>query len=83
LEAMAQCLPCVLSDLPVHREIAANGKAAMLFRTGDAEDLARKLEALIASGSTRQNYAQSAYLAVQRNHNPEAAVKAHLGVLSV
>ena len=39
LEAMANGLPCIFSDLPVHREITDNGRAACLFRSGEEESL--------------------------------------------
>ena len=48
MEAMAHGLPCVISDLAVHREITGDGTAAMLFRNGDAEDLRSKLHELIS-----------------------------------
>ncbi len=39
LEAMAYGLPCVFSDLPVHREISGNGEGAALFQKGNSESL--------------------------------------------
>ena len=47
MEAMAHGLPCVISDLAVHREITGEGTAAMLFRNGNVEDLRGKLHELI------------------------------------
>jgi glycosyltransferase involved in cell wall biosynthesis len=80
LEAMARSTACILSDLPVHCEIAIDGKAARLFRSGDIEDLAMKLAELSTNDSERDNYGRSGYLAVQKNHNPETAVRAYLKV---
>lgn len=36
LEAMSFGLPCIFSDLPVHREISGEGSAAALFPSGNA-----------------------------------------------
>ena len=47
LEAMAHGLPCLFSDLPVHREITADGNAAALFSCGDSETLAQQLRQLL------------------------------------
>lgn len=48
LEAAACGLPLVLSDIPIHREIATSvGMADYLFPTGDEQALAQRLLALI------------------------------------
>jgi glycosyltransferase involved in cell wall biosynthesis len=60
LDAMSYGLPCVFSNLPVHREITGNGQAALLFERGDAGDLARALEYLIDSPQSVTNYGQVA-----------------------
>ena len=39
LEAMGRGIPCILSDLPVHREITEDGVGAMLFASGDEGSL--------------------------------------------
>ncbi|MBU6149296.1 MAG: glycosyltransferase [Verrucomicrobia bacterium] len=41
LEAMAACKPCLLSDIPAHREVA--GKGALYFNPKSAQDLANKI----------------------------------------
>ncbi len=48
LEAMASGLPFVNSDIPVHKEIATVSNAGLLFKSGDWQDLAVKLEMLIS-----------------------------------
>jgi glycosyltransferase involved in cell wall biosynthesis len=83
LEAMARCLPCILSDLPVHREIANNGRSALLFKNGDVEDLAQKLGALIESDVQRQSYIKAGYRAIQRDHNPDLVADAYLRAFGV
>ena len=49
LEAMSYGLLVLASDIPENRSVIEHGKDGMLFRQGDAEDLALKLEALMAN----------------------------------
>ncbi|HEX7175128.1 MAG TPA: glycosyltransferase [Pyrinomonadaceae bacterium] len=55
VEAMMAGVPAVLSDIGPLREVSNEGEYAALFRTGDAEDLARVLIELAnhAEGRTR------------------------------
>jgi L-malate glycosyltransferase len=46
VEAMMTSVPAVVSDIGALREVTADGAHALLFRTGDAADLARCLLAL-------------------------------------
>jgi glycosyltransferase involved in cell wall biosynthesis len=78
IEAMAHGLPCLFSDLEVHREITAHGTAGMLFRTGDVEDLRRKLLTLIEDAPLRTAYSQAAYHRVEQVYNPDVALKSYL-----
>jgi glycosyltransferase involved in cell wall biosynthesis len=73
MEAMAHCVPCLLSDLPVFREVAEDGKAAMLFRTGDVQHLRSQLLTLLADESLRRNYSYYGYSMVQAKHSVPAA----------
>lgn len=43
IEAMMAGVPAILSDIPALREVSNNGEHAVLFETGNAEDLAAKL----------------------------------------
>jgi glycosyltransferase involved in cell wall biosynthesis len=47
LEAMALGVPFVVADTPVFREVTAEGTGGLLFRTGNAQDLADKLARLL------------------------------------
>lgn len=47
LEAMAHGRPAVVSDLGSLREMVTHGETGLLFRAGDARDLAVKLDALL------------------------------------
>lgn len=48
LEAMAQGLLLVASDVGGHKELIRDGETGMLFRAGDADDLARSVLRLLA-----------------------------------
>jgi glycosyltransferase involved in cell wall biosynthesis len=78
MEAMAHGLPCVISDLDVHREITGGGTAAMLFRNGNADDLRQKLHQLIRDRSLRSTYAAAGYQRVEKVYTSEAALKSYL-----
>jgi glycosyltransferase involved in cell wall biosynthesis len=43
LEAMCAGVPAIISDIPALTEVCDNGKYALSFRSGDAQDLADKL----------------------------------------
>lgn len=77
LEAMSHALPCILSDLPVHCEITENGRAALLFRRGDANDLRDKLSLLIENDGERAHYAAEALRRIEARYNPAAAQQAY------
>jgi glycosyltransferase involved in cell wall biosynthesis len=78
LEAMSYGLPCILSDLAVHRELCGNGTAAMLFKCGDPLDLRSRLRILLNGESERRNFGRAAYEAVSKRHSPDAACAAYL-----
>lgn len=78
IEAMAHGLPCLFSDLEVHQEITAAGAAGMLFRSGDAEDLRRKLLILIEEAPLRSAYSLAAYRRVGEAYSAEVARKPYL-----
>lgn len=83
LEAMAQALPCILSDLPVYQELSDSGKAALHFRRGEAGDLKDKIETLLRDPQVRTQYAQAGYDRVQRYHSPAKAKRAYCEVLGL
>jgi glycosyltransferase involved in cell wall biosynthesis len=78
MEAMAHGLPCLISDLDVHREITAAGTAAMLFHSGNVEDLRSKLQELIGNASLRLSYSSAGYHRVERVYNFDVALKSYL-----
>jgi glycosyltransferase involved in cell wall biosynthesis len=83
LEGMAHGLPCLFSDLAVHREITDNGRAAALFEVGNVADLRAKVLQLIESSTLREQLADSAYRQVQAKYHVDAARRAYLQLFEV
>lgn len=83
LEAMAHGLPCILSDLPVYKELSDSGKAALHFRCGDVADLREKLAGLLEYHQSRLHYARSGYDQVQHVYSPANARQAYCKVLGL
>lgn len=50
LEAMATGLPVLASDIPVHRMLVERSGCGWMFRSGDAEDLARVMAEILDQG---------------------------------
>jgi len=73
LDAMSYGLPCIFSDIPVHKEITRNGKVALLFESGNPEDLKRSFEQLLEAPQLIREYGQLARETVEANHGPESA----------
>ena len=78
LEAMAHGLPCVFSNLAVHREITAGGKAAALFEPGDGESLARQLRRLLGSEHRRRSYSLAARQLVEQRYSRSIAAQQYV-----
>jgi len=73
LDAMSYGLPCIFSDLPVHKEISRNGEAALLFECGSSVGLKRSIEMLMDAPQLISKYGQLARKMVKENHLPEVA----------
>jgi glycosyltransferase involved in cell wall biosynthesis len=78
LEAMAHGLPCIFSDLPVHREISAEGKAAALFKRGDSETLAQQLKQLLDDEDQRRSYGIAARQLIEQNYSRIVAAQQYM-----
>ena len=83
LDAMSYGLPCILSDLPVHKEISRNGEAALLFESGSPEGLKRSIEMLMNAPQLISKYGQLARKMVEANHTPEVARLRYVRELSL
>ena len=70
---MANGLPCLFSDLPVHREISLDGNAAALFQCGSSDDLAQQLRLLLNSSSLREQYSRAAQRLIEHKYSAKAA----------
>lgn len=81
LEAMSHGLTCIFSDLPVHKEITDDGRAALLFRAGDVDDLTRKLEGLLASRQMFEHYGRSARQQIEAYHSARGARERYLSLI--
>lgn len=73
LDAMSYGLPCIFSDLPVHKEISANGQSALLFESGNPESLKRSIELLLGAPRLIGEYGRLARKTVEANHGAETA----------
>ncbi|HJR08935.1 MAG TPA: glycosyltransferase family 4 protein [Pyrinomonadaceae bacterium] len=60
VEAMLACVPCVVSDIGALLEVSGGGEYASVFRTGDANDLARRLVELAGDGARRKQLGEAA-----------------------
>jgi glycosyltransferase involved in cell wall biosynthesis len=78
LEAMAYGLPCIFSDLPVHREITGNGEAAALFRCGDSDSLVEQIKELLESETRRQRHGLAAREVVKQRYSLTGATRQYI-----
>jgi glycosyltransferase involved in cell wall biosynthesis len=78
VEAMAHGVPCLISDLNVHKEVTATGTAAMLFRNGDVDDLRAKLNLLINQAQLRTQLSHAGYRRVQEVYKEEIAFEKYV-----
>jgi glycosyltransferase involved in cell wall biosynthesis len=76
-EAMSYGMPCVLSNIPAHREISDNGRCAILFRTGDPHDLGEKLECLLNDHKMQAEIGSRAYEFVRLKYSEVVARDAY------
>ena len=78
LEAMAYGLPCIFSDLPVHREISGGGEAAALFTRGNSESLAEQLRLLLKHEGHRRRYGVAARQLVEQHYSRSVAGRQYI-----
>jgi glycosyltransferase involved in cell wall biosynthesis len=83
LDAMSYGLPCIFSDLPVHKEITRNGEDALLFEAGNPDDLKRTIESLLESPHLMGKYGRRAREAVESRHLPEFAHRRYVEELGL
>jgi len=83
IEAMSHGLPCLLSDLPVHREVSRQEQVAALFKTGDSDSLRGKLEHLVQNEGERKRYGELAYNEILQSYTEDAARGAFLDAFGI
>jgi len=69
LEAMAYGKNVVASDVGGHRELVEHDRTGILFRAGDADDLAAQTLALLADPARQQRLREAARRHVETHHN--------------
>jgi glycosyltransferase involved in cell wall biosynthesis len=77
-EAMANGLPCVLSDLPMLRELAPQKELALFFEAGNAVALVEQLLHLLPNELVRTSMGIAAYHHAQQHFGAERFVKDYL-----
>jgi glycosyltransferase involved in cell wall biosynthesis len=75
---MAYGLPCIFSDLPVHREISGGGEAAALFTRGNSESLAEQLRLLLKHEGHRRRYGVAARQLVEQLYSRSVAGRQYI-----
>ena len=71
LEAMAQGLACVASNIPANRALLSHDKTGLLFATGDPLDAAHNLALLLENPALRIRLAKAARNRTTIYHNPD------------
>jgi glycosyltransferase involved in cell wall biosynthesis len=69
IEAMAAGLPCVVSDIPGHRELVRHEETGLLFPVKEPEALAKAIECLLSDSSSARRLAQAGYELVAREYD--------------
>jgi len=83
IEAQAAGLPCVVSDLPMMREVGGDDSGCLYFLAGDAEDLARKTVTLLEDAGRCRLLSGKGRTRVAEFFSPEQAAQHYLGALGI
>lgn len=83
IEALAIGLPCVVSDLPMMREVCGDDGACLYFKTGDEMDLARQVTTLLEDLEQRRDVANKGRVRVAHKFAPKQAAKRYLEALKL
>lgn len=71
LESYAQGRPVVATDIGSRREFVSHGETGLLYRCGDANELAETIELLAANPTMSQEMGRAGWELVRREHRPE------------
>ncbi len=80
LEAMAYGKNVVASDVGGHRELIEHDRTGMLFRAGDADDLAAQTLALLGDAARQQRLREAARSHVETHHNWAVTIDRYLPI---
>jgi len=80
MEAMACGCPVICSAIPSVNGLVVDGVTGLLFRVGDVEDLANRIDYLMINESLARRLAQTAYNHVVENFNVEGMAKQTLKI---
>jgi glycosyltransferase involved in cell wall biosynthesis len=83
LEAMSYGLPCIFSDLPVHKEITDNGRCAVLFHCGNSDDLCAKIKLFLVSPELLNRYGKAGREMIANKYSAASARTAYLKALEI
>ena len=76
-EALARQLPCVLSDIPTHRDMVTVHGCARLFNPNPLQDLAHVIAEILLSVDLK-NQLKKASLSAVRRYSVESMLEQHL-----
>jgi glycosyltransferase involved in cell wall biosynthesis len=83
IEAMASGLPCIMSDIPAHREVAQDGSSALLYPVGNSSALASAISDVINDHTLARVLAATAHKMVKSHYSFETAQSANLKAFDV
>jgi glycosyltransferase involved in cell wall biosynthesis len=78
LEAMGSAKACLATDLPENREIIRFNQNGLVFKVGDENDLAQKLEKLVRSAALRKKLGEQARKDVMKSYSDQIMLKEYL-----
>ena len=81
LEAMAAGVPCVASDCEGNRSLVADGRTGLLFDPHRPDDLAQRLERLLADGALADSLAAAARAMVVARYDLARLVATEIALL--
>ena len=70
LEALCIGLPCIVSDIPSHRDIIGDTDCALLFNPSDPKELAARIGLLCGNQAVAQELSEKGKNVAQ-NYHPE------------
>jgi glycosyltransferase involved in cell wall biosynthesis len=78
-EALANGLPCIVSDIPSHREIVKAHGCAVLFNPNSPQDLSSTIEHIAQSSAVRQKLRNAGMSTIQ-HYSTDSMIEGHRAV---